>query len=159
MTTANTGLHQDIIKDDINFVCESLGSVGQVVVYNSAGNVEVKASAHTADKVAGLLLIGVVNRAVPGNLESLPGDFTGTTSFPKNHNANETHISGVVRLLKIGELETDQVNATDNFVPGTGLYLDDAGLLTVSNTFDGPVGHALSTKNADGYVKVYINIT
>ena len=162
MATGNSGLYQKIILDDINFICETVGSVGHVACYTANNQVEVAANPDNKH-VAGILGIGVVNRAVPSNAVPL-GEFTGTVTYPKNQNANETHVSGQVRLFKIGMLETDKIKTGDTPAAGDPLYVAENGEL--STTPSGAalvlrerVATSLGAKNSEGFLKVFVNIT
>ena len=145
--------------DDINFRCKSVTQAGVLVTYaTTVGEVEVVANP-SGKKVAGLLLTGVVNRAVPSNMVSLK-EPTGTVEFPRNFSKNEVHTSGHVRLLKIGEAETNNVDASDTFAQGDKLYITANGEISKVQDNSGieKVGHALAAKDSDGYLRVYINI-
>ena len=153
------GTHEKIRCDDINFRCETVGVRGAVVVYTSTG-VKVNSGAPNANtqRVAGMLLLDVVNKNLPSNY--LLGDETGTMELPKNFNKNETHVSGVVRLLKVGEAQTDQWDTGEaaKVGPGSGLYVAAGGKLTTLATHGQLLGRALSAVNSDGFVKVFLNV-
>lgn len=145
--------HQKFGLDDINFICENVAAKGCLVAYTTAGN--VAKTADLAKKVAGVLLIDVVAGIHPSNVTL--GDFTGTIDRARNFQKNETHVSGVVRLMKIGEVQTNAVSGTFN--PGDVVrHGGGAGNFRVGGGGE-VVGHALSTKDADGYVKIYVNIS
>jgi len=143
--------HQKFGLDDINFICENVAEKGCLVTYTSAGN--VRKTGNLASKVAGALLIDVVAGIHPSNVTL--GDFTGTIDRARNFQKNETHVSGVVRLMKLGELETNCVSGT--FAAGNVVRHGAQGNFVVGGTGE-VVGHALSVKDADGYVKIYINM-
>lgn len=168
MSVGNTGLYQDITKEEIGLACTTVGDVGQLVVHNFDGTVGIKQSPSGTDLVAGVLLTKVVsNRGVPGNVDTIQnvgrdGDYTGTllasTPFPKNFNSNETHISGVVRLATIGTIETTHVSAGDTFGPGSGVYLGGNGKFTTNSTTAPRLGVALSSADSDGVVRIQFNL-
>ncbi len=153
------GTHEKITHDDINFRCETVGVRGAVVVYTATGvKVNTGAPDPITQKAAGMLLQDVVNKCVPSM--HIYGDDTGTMELPKNFNKNETHVSGVVRLLKVGEVQSDQF-ATGQAAaagPGSGLYLAAAGKLTLAATHGQLLGRCLSAVDSDGFVKVWLNI-
>jgi hypothetical protein len=74
-----------------------------------------------------------------------------------NYYKNEVQQGGKVTILRKGVVVTDQVSGSPT--AGATAYLADSG--KVSSTQDGTapsVGQFLSTKDADGYAKVSINI-
>lgn len=146
------GVHQKIIADDINFVCDNVAAKGCLVSF-TANDGHVKKSNDVADKVAGLLLIDVVAGIHPSNINL--NEETGTINQSRNFQKLQTHVSGVVRLLKIGECVTNAVSGTINC--GDVLKNAAGGTLRVGGGGQ-TVGHALSDKDSDGYVKVWINI-
>jgi hypothetical protein len=133
-------------SDDINFKLAEVAEKGLLVTYDTAnaGFVRVPgASVAFDDKVAGMLLIDVVNKdfnAVPVNFQKL-----------------ETGLSGFVRLAKLGEIGTDQVAAGAEFGPGSGVYLAANGEVTNDSTEE-RVGTALSAVDANGFVEIYLKI-
>lgn len=157
---------QKITHDDLLFRCANASAEGTLLTYAiedgqpKVGFVE-KVSGNPdpiTQKVAGLLMINVEDRAIPSNLVQF-GDDTGTVDLPQNRNRNVTNTSGVVRLLKVGMVETDQVDGAVTFAQGSGVYIGANGIVT---TVDGTgatelVGHAL-TGVRDGYVRVFINV-
>lgn len=152
---------EKISHDHIIFRCENVAAKGSLLTYNTSKDGFVKKGSGAPafdDKVAGLLLINVVNRAVPSNLTVL-GDDTGTVDLPRNFNKNETNVSGVVRLLVHGYTETDVFDsgAGVQYGQGSGLFLGSNGEVTTTPGSES-VGHALSAVR-DGFVRVFINIT
>lgn len=151
---------RDVLKDDINFRCASVAEKGYLVCYSStAGHVESVATAISGKKVAGMLLLDVVNKATPSNLSL--GEDHGWVDREKNVNRIETYQSGVVRLAKMGEVRTNALNPADwaNFAQGDKLYLSGSGKLSRSQAAGAEhVGHALSARDSDGYLAVFLNI-
>jgi hypothetical protein len=131
--------------DDINFRLAEVATKGQLVTYDTSndGYVRVPASVAFDDKVAGLLMIDVVDK-----------DFN---AVPENRQRLETGLSGVVRLAKVGEIATNRVAAGAVFGPGSGVYLADGGLITNVSTNE-QVGTALAEEDADGFVEIYLDI-
>lgn len=153
---------QKVTHDHVIFACKTVAPKGTLVTYSTDEGFVEKVSGNpdpVTTKAAGLLLQHVENVAVPSNLVVL-GDDTGTIDFARNHNRNVTYVSGVCRLLVHGYTETDQVDAAVTFGQGSGLYLGANGLLTTALGTGATelVGHALSSKRADGFVRVFINI-
>lgn len=157
---------QKITHDDLLFRCSTAAAEGTLLTYAisdgqpKVGFVEkVSGNADTVtQKVAGLLMINVENRATPLNLVAF-GDDTGTVDLPQNRNRNVTNTSGVVRLLKIGMVETDQVDSNVTFAQGSGVYIGTAGIVTtaVGSGAGEKVGHALTTSR-DGFVRIFLNV-
>jgi hypothetical protein len=155
---------QKVTTDDILFRAKNAAAAGTLMTYvvdgTGDGYVQKVSGSPVADldKVAGVLLINVEDRAIPSNL-TLIGDDTGTVDLPRNFNRNVTYTSGVVRLLRIGTCETDQVDATAEFGQGSGVYLGANGLFTVASGTGATerVGTALTGKR-DGFVRVFVNI-
>lgn len=154
--------HRKATHDDLNFRCSSVANEGMAVVYSSTAGYVEKATSPDSQKVAGLLMVNVENRGIPLNLVAV-GDDTGQADLTRNYNKNVTYTSGYVRLLKIGETETDQITTGDSPSAGSIAYLGANGKLTTSvsgsSLVNRPVvGHFLSAKNADGYAKVWVNV-
>ena len=149
---------QKTVHDCVEFRCKSVAAAGRLLTYAAeAGFVELISGAPDAvlTKVAGIALQNVENRGVPLDLVAI-GQDTGLTDLPRNYNKNVTYQSGVVRLGVVGMFETDQVD-TSTFGQGSGLYIGSDGKLSTAETGD-KIGHALSAKRADGFVKVWLNI-
>ena len=150
-----------IVQEDLNFRCNSVAEKGFMVCYSStAGQVETVTTAISGKKVAGMLLVDVVNKATPSNLSI--GEDTGWTDRARNVHRTETYQSGVVRLAKIGELRTNALNPTDwaNFAQGDTLYLSGSGKLSrVQAAGTQQIGAAGSARDSDGYLTVFVNIT
>lgn len=153
---------QKVTTDDILFRAKNAALAGTLMTYSltDAGFVEKISGNPDAvlTKVAGVLLINVENRSVPSNLTVI-GEDTGTVDLPRNFNRNVTNTSGVVRLLRIGTTETDQVDPAVTFGQGSGAYLGADGLLTTAEGTGATerVGTCLSEKR-DGFVRVFVNI-
>ncbi len=154
---------QKLIVDDINLKCASISEKGFVVVFSStAGYAEVVTSP-SGKKVAGVLLLDVVANGVAEHTNSALAQDTGSmsiTTAPANRYKLEQHVSGVVRLGKIGELRTNAVKQGITFAQGNKLYITGSG--KISNVQDNSgcecIGHALSAKDSDGYIRIFINI-
>ena len=98
-------------------------------------------------KPAGLLLNDVVNLDL--------------TRQHINFHKDEVQKGSKVLLLKRGTVVTNMVSGTPTAANiGATLYYDQNGFLGVGvNAASSPVGRLLSIKDADGYVKVDIDIT
>ena len=144
--------HQKVIQDDINFACSTVANKGYVVMYTTTG-VAKSNNVGAGTKVAGFLMQDVVAGIHPSNINL--GEETGTIDVARNFHKNQTHVSGVVRLMKHGELVTNAVSGT--FAIGDIVRVQAGGQIRVGGAGE-VVGHALSTKDTDGYVKVYVNI-
>lgn len=143
---------QKIIADDINLKCASAQTKGVLMCFSStAGYVEKKSNPSGA-KIAGVLMVDVRNRDVR--------DVLGKTSTVRNYSKNEVPISGVLRLCRIGELLTNDVDASDTFAQGDELYVTSNGQFSKVQDNSGceKVGHAIAAKDSDGYLRVWVNV-
>lgn len=166
---------QKVSHDHILFRSSNVAPLGTVMSYNLSNAGFVEKISGSPDSVltivAGIAMQNVVNRSVPSNLiapgasgaPDILGDDTGSITLPRNHNKNETYVSGVMRLLVRGYMETDQIDTTATFGQGSGIYIGDDGLVT---TVDGSIsgvgankliGHAM-TSVRDGHVRIFVNI-
>ncbi len=134
--------------DDINFKLAEVAVKGVLVTYDTVndGFVRIPTTLALGDKVAGVLMIDVVNKdfnAVPVNFQKL-----------------ETGLSGLVRLARQGELGTDQTGAGAVFGAGSGVFVNDLGLVhsVADATVNERVGTALGAIDANGFVEVYFDI-
>jgi hypothetical protein len=139
---------------DISFFMNEVGQRGGIVVHTTSG---VGASMDDADAVveyasspsgtapAGLLLNDVVNYDL--------------TRQHINWHKDEVQLGSKVTLLRQGQVTTNMV--VDGVTPAAGndAYYGAEGLLTTSSTNSVKVGRFLGGLDADGYVKVDINIT
>ena len=76
-----------------------------------------------------------------------------------NWHRDEVQVGGKVTLLRVGEVVTNMIEPQVSFVAGSPVYLGPSGLLTSSQR-DAQVviGQFLTSKDADGYARVSINI-
>jgi hypothetical protein len=157
---------RNLIADDVQFRCNNVAEKGSLVVYSTtAGEVElppastVTTASPSGRKVAGLLLEDVVSRSNPSLMGRL-GDPLGITDLPRNLNKQETHVSGQVWLAKVGMFITNRWDQTDPSAGGT-VYITNSGLFSAAALGTGyaSVGHALTAKDTNGYVKIWVNIT
>lgn len=139
---------------DISYFCDTVSERGGIVSHVTGGsgvsmddaNAVVRYSATASGvKPAGLLLNDVVN--------------TDPTRQHTNWFKDEVQVGGKVVILRQGQVTTDMLEAVAPTI-GQDAYCGVSGLLTnVLPTSGVKVGRFLSTKDADGYVKVDINIT
>lgn len=144
---------QKVIADDINFKMAAAQEKGILVCYSSTAGFVEKKSDPSGQKVAGLLMVDVRNRDVRDSL--------GRTSTTRNYSKNEVPISGKVRLARVGEFQTDDVDSADTFAAGDDLYITSNGQFSKvkdNSGIEGPIGHALGAKDSDGYVRIFLNI-
>jgi hypothetical protein len=147
--------HQKVTHDDINFACNSVAAAGAVVIYSGTQVTLAAGLPAPTSRVAGILMQDVVAGIHPSNV--ILGDFTGTIDTARNFHRNQTHVSGIVRLLKIGEIETNMISS-GTMAAGDPLYLDENGQFTDTDQGRQQIGHALGATDADGYVKIWVNI-
>lgn len=76
-----------------------------------------------------------------------------------NWHKDEMQIGGKVTLLRQGQVTTNALLSGDLPAPGDQAYFTIDGELSVTSTNSTQVGRFLSSVDADGYVKVDINIT
>jgi len=140
---------------DISFFCNTVAERGGIVVHvgnggsgvsmDDASAVVAYPSSNTGTKPAGLLLNDVVNLDL--------------TRQHINWHKDEVQLGSKVSLLRQGQVTTDMVGAGVTPAAGADAYYDNDGKLTTVSTNSVKVGRFLSGKDADGYVKVDINIT
>jgi hypothetical protein len=139
---------------DISFFMNETGERGGVVVHSTAGSgaamddanaVVEYASDPSGTNPAGLLLCDVVDLDL--------------TRQHINFYKDEVQKGSKVTLLRQGTVVTDVVATGLNISAGDVAYYGADGALTTSSTNSVQVGRFLSDYDADGYVKVDINIT
>lgn len=139
---------------DISFFMNEVAERGGVVVHLTGGSgvsmddasaVVEYAADSSGTAPAGLLLNDVVN--------------IDLTRQHINWHKDEVQIGSKVTVLRQGQVTTDMVVNEDSPVAGEDAYYGANGLLSTTSTNSVKVGRFLSSKDADGYVKVDINIT
>ena len=139
---------------DISFFMNEVGERGGVVVHSTSGsgvsmddpNAVVEYAASPSGKSpAGLLLNDVVNLDL--------------TRQHINWHKDEVQVGSKVTLLRQGQVTTDVVATGLDISAGNPAYFGADGALTTDSTNSTQVGRFLSDYDADGYVKVDINIT
>lgn len=147
---------RNIFNQDIDFYMDEVAEAGGVAVMSTVGSGEasdqaealVTYAANPSGKLpAGLLLVDMVNK-----------DLTQTHI---NYYKRETQKGGKVPLVTQGTVVTNMIYTGQTPAVGKKAYLGPSGYLTVtnSNTVATPiVGEFRSSKDADGYAKVMINL-
>ena len=139
---------------DISFFMNEVGERGGVVVHSTSGsgvsmddpNAVVEYAASPSGKSpAGLLLNDVVNLDL--------------TRQHINWHKDEVQVGSKVTLLRQGQVTTNVVVTGLDISAGDVAYFGAEGALTTVSTNSTQVGRFLSDYDADGYVKVDINIT
>lgn len=139
---------------DISFFMNQVAERGGVAVHVTAGegvsmddaNAVVEyPSDPSGTAPAGLLLNDVVNYDL--------------TRQHINWHRDEVQIGSKVTLLRQGQVVTNLVSSGTAPVAGDDAYYAVNGELTTDSTDSVKVGRFLSSLDADGYVKVDINIT
>lgn len=144
---------RNILDTDISFFMNEVGTRGGIVVHDTSGSgasmddtaakVKYPASTHSGTVPAGLLLNDVVNLDL--------------TKQERNYYKDETQKGSKVALLKKGWVVTNKITGTPDATKSAYYDLDgNIGPDAIPNAVK--VGHFLSSKDADGYAKVYINI-
>ena len=72
---------------------------------------------------------------------------------------DEVPVGSKVTVLRQGQVATNMVASGATPSAGADAYYDTVGKLTTTSTNSVKVGRFLGAKDADGYVKVDINIT
>jgi hypothetical protein len=139
---------------DISFFMNEVAERGGVVVHLTSGSgvsmddasaVVEYAADQSGTVPAGLLLNDVVN--------------IDLTRQHINWHKDEVQVGSKVTVLRQGQVTTDMVASGVAPSAGDDAYYSANGLLTTNATNSVKVGRFLSAKDADGYVKVDINIT
>jgi hypothetical protein len=139
---------------DISFFMNQVAERGGVVVHVTGGegvsmddaNAVVEYPADPSGTApAGLLLNDVVDLDL--------------TRQHINWHKDEVQVGSKVTLLRQGQVTTDLVASGVTPTAGADAYYGENGTLTTDDTNSVKVGRFLSTLDADGYVKVDINIT
>lgn len=140
------------LDTDISFFMNETASKGVVVCVSTQGSGSAmdnsSALATVAAEASGAIALGVLLNDVV--------DLDQTRQHLNGHK-DEVQKGGKVTILTKGFIVTDKISGTPT--AGQVAYLADAGL--ISGTADGTsptLGRFLSTKDADGFAKVSINL-
>jgi hypothetical protein len=139
---------------DISFFMNDVAERGGIVSHLTSGSgvsmddasaVVEYAADQSGTVPAGLLLNDVVN--------------IDLTRQHINWHKDEVQVGSKVSVLRQGQVTTDMVASGVTPSAGNDAYYGADGLLTTDDTESVKVGRFLSSLDADGYVKVDINIT
>jgi len=147
-----------INETDISLVCNDVHEKGQVLVYGTAASgagiitpgVASLVSNPSGYKVAGLSLANFVN--------------IDQTRYHRNFHKDEQVIGEKAPLLRKGYVITDQIASGVSPTPGAKAYLTTSGKITSTVSATGgevaapPVGEFATSKDENGYAKVYIEL-
>jgi len=139
---------------DISFFMNTTGERGGIVIAVTGGSGTAMDSSNavvaypTGQAPSGTVPMGLLlNDMVNYNL----------TKQHINKHKDEMQVGGKCTILRRGMVVTNAVSGTPSF--GDKAYYNVAGQVTPTDAGSAPqVGRFLSTKDADGYVKVEINI-
>lgn len=149
---------RNILETDISLVCNDVHEKGKVLVYGAAasgaGVVEPGVCSLVSNpsgyKVAGLSLANFVN--------------IDQTRYHRNFHKDEQVIGEKAPLLRKGYVVTDQIASGTSPTAGSKAYLTSNGQLTPTVSATGgevatpPVGEFATSKDENGYAKVYIEL-
>jgi hypothetical protein len=121
----------------------SVVTAGSGVSMDDANAVVAYAATVSGSKPLGILLNDVVNYDL--------------TRQHINWHKDEVQVGGKVALLRQGQVTTNMVTGTPS--AGSDAYVGVSGLVGTSSTNSVKIGQFLSSKDADGYVKLSVNIT
>ena len=139
---------------DISFFMNATGERGGIVIAVTGGsgsamdNADAVVAYPTGQEPSGTTPMGLLlNDMVNYTL----------TKQPINKHKDEMQIGGKCTILRRGVVVTNKVSGTPTI--GAKAYYNTLGELTATDAGSAPqVGRFLSTKDADDYVKVEINI-
>ena len=139
---------------DISYFMNETASRGIVVVFDVAttgsgaamddAGATVSIPTGTGGDPAGILLNDVVNLDL--------------TRQHINWHKDEVQLGGKVTVLRNGYVVTDQIATGIEPVAGNKAYHQASGQITTADGSLQPIGRFLSSKDADGYAKVEVNL-
>lgn len=144
------------VQTDISFFMNEVKNRGHVVCHSTAGsgaamddsNAVVTVPAHASGTPVGILLNDMVNK-----------DLTQTHI---NFHKNEIQKGGKVTILRVGTVVTDSIKSGVSPTAGEKAYVVESGLISNAagsgGGADQEIGRFLSSKDADGYAKVSVNL-
>jgi hypothetical protein len=140
---------------DVSYFMDTAAERGGVVVHTTSGSgvalddgnsvVAYPTGVNSGTKPAGLLLNDVVS--------------IDLTRQHINWYRDEVPVGSKVTVLRQGQVVTNMLASGATPSAGADAYYDTVGKLTTVSTNSTKVGRFLGSKDADGYVKVDINIT
>lgn len=140
------------LDTDISYFMNETASRGVVVSVSTQGSGaamdNASAVATVAAEASGAIALGVLMNDVV-NIDQ--------TRQHLNWHKDEVQQGSKVTILTKGFVVTDQISGTPS--AGDTAYLADSGLIAGSQDGTAPaIGRFLSTKDADGYAKVSVNL-
>ncbi len=140
------------LDTEITYFMNETASRGQVVSISTQGSGAAmdssSAVATVAAEASGAVALGVLLNDVV-NIDQ--------TRQHLNWHKDEVQQGGKVTVLTKGFVVTDQISGTPT--AGQTAYLADSGLIAGTQDGTAPaIGRFLSTKDADGYAKVSVNL-
>lgn len=143
---------------DISFFMNEVAERGVIVVHDRTTS-GLGASMDDADNVVKLPDVANGSGEYPAGL--LLNDVVNIDQTRQhiNWHKDEMQVGGKVTLLRQGQVVTNKVASGVTPAPGDKAYFTTAGELETTATNSTQVGRFLSSLDADGYVKVEINIT
>jgi len=153
------------VVTDISFFMNETAERGVIVTHSTAGS-----GAAMDDGSALVAIPTTASGSIPAGL--LLNDMVNIdlTRQHLNQHQDEVQKGGKVTLLKQGWVVTNKLEVNSKPTMGASAYIASSGLLSTTNPnanaglgsdIDqhwGKVGRFLSTEDADGYAKVYIDI-
>jgi hypothetical protein len=118
---------------------------GSGVAMDDANSVVAYAATVSGAKPLGVLLNDVVNYDL--------------TRQHINWHRDEVQVGGKVVLLRQGQVTTNMLVGGTTPAAGVDAYVGVSGLVGTSSTNSVKIGQFLGSKDADGYVKLSVNIT
>jgi hypothetical protein len=144
---------RNVLETDISFFLNETAEKGQVVSFSTAGSGAAmdnsSALATVAAEASGATPLGVVLNDVV-NIDQ--------TRQHINWHKDEVQQGGKITILTKGTIVTDQISGTSPTV-GQTAYVADAGKISADQ--DGTataIGRFLSTKDANDFCKIAINL-
>ena len=157
---------RNVVQDDISFFMNEVTERGVVVVY------DVNTAATGAAMDDALAVVTLPTGGVSGSRSAglLMNDMVNIdlTRQHINWHQDEVQLGGKVTLLKNGWVVTNMTGASVPTTPGVDCFYDMNGRVTTANSgalqangsfLEGKIGQFMSVPDANGYVKVLINIT
>jgi hypothetical protein len=147
---------RDVRKQSIAYYMNEVAERGRIVVYDTAtsglggmdeANALVKMPTGGIGVPAGILMNDVVDLDL--------------SRYHLNHHQDEVQKNSKVCLMKIGMVRTNCLVANLLPVAGSGAYFTTSGELTMTQPGNGThslVGRFDSSRDADGYARVEINL-
>lgn len=148
-----------LARTDISFFCNQVLERGCIVVLDTAGSGSAMDQALAAVATPTGIAAGAVAPSSTYPVGLLLNDVVNIDQTRQhiNWHHDEVQKGGKVTLLKNGFVVTNLI--TGSPTPGKSAYYDGNGYLTSTSNSSPVVGRFQSNKDADGYIKVDINIT